>query len=77
MRRRDDCAMKSPCVAATERDLLLRCARARNGVRRAGVASPDAWLAEQYAANCGNDVAKAQDTGNDFPELIDRSFRHS
>ena len=77
MRRLDDRAMKRPCVAGTERRLLLQRARARDGAIRAGVASPDAWLVEQYAANCGNDAAKAQDTGNDFPELLDRSVRHS
>ena len=73
----DDRAMKRPCVVGTECRRLLRRALARDGVTCAGVASPDAWLVERCAANCGNDVAKAQDTGNDLPELFDRSVRHS
>jgi hypothetical protein len=44
---------------------------------RAGVASCDAVLAKQRAANCGNDVAKARDTGSSFSELLDRSVCHS
>jgi hypothetical protein len=34
-------------------------------------------LAKQRAADFGNEVAKAQDTGSGFSELIDRSVRHS
>ena len=63
-----------PCLPA----ITWERARAHvRGAARAGVASRDAVRAKQRAADFGNDVAKAQDTGSGFSELFDRSVRYS